>query len=170
MNYQISYYSPEGYAAKMAIALQKALHCDSALQDLTEMRKAQADVQLIGFDFNQLDSESIPQLVRKYVRSLHGKTIFLFGTVPFQVNDVVDRGINQMVYDSLPDNCDYRGFFLCSAQPSDTLLDYFQEIFAENPHNMRVSHWYKLCLHAIGHPNAADIENLCSFASHVLHP
>lgn len=170
MNYQISYYSPEGHAEKMAIALQKVLHCDSALQNLTETRKAQADVQLVGFDFNQLDSESIPQLVRKYIRSLHGKTIFLFGTVPFKINDVVDRGINHMVYAALPDKCDYRGFFLCSGQPSDKILDYFQETFAKNQQNMRVSHWYKLCMHAIGHPNAADLENLCSFASHVLLP
>lgn len=168
MQYQITYHGSSGSAQKLAYALQSLLPTDTPVSDLKATPSPQANIQLLGLDLDRTESVEIPVEVSRYIRKLNGKTIFLFVTVPFQVNDLLDRRISRLVVSLLPKRCDYRGFYLCSAQPTDMLLNYFQNAISQNPNNTRAKYWGELCNRAIDHPNSSDIQALCKFAVHVL--
>lgn len=91
MQFQIIYYSPDGYARKLAMAFKEITPSDTRVLSLDTNPKAEAPIQMVGLDFNRIDSESLPPVISNYLKKLNGKTIFIFITVPFQVNDIVIR-------------------------------------------------------------------------------
>lgn len=168
MTYQIAYYSPEGYAQKLAEALNGILPSDTPMEPLRPASTATADVQLAGFDLKMMDLNTLPLNVSNYLKTFEGKTVLLFVTVPFQPDDVLNRQIHKCVASSLPAECDYRGMYLCPAQPSEKLLEGFQNAVQSNPSNTRAKHWLERCKRAVNRPNEQDIQDFCRFASHVL--
>lgn len=168
MQYQITYFSPAGHAKKLAVAFQSILPPETPNLSLDKNTSPDADVHLVGFDFKQTDPKTIPNEVSVFLKRLEHKTIFLFATVPFQLNDVVERGVSNIVTPALPHECDYRGLYLCSAQPPDALLQNLEEAMNQNPNNARAKYWHERCLSAIGHPDKDDIKKGCQFANHVL--
>jgi len=112
--------------------------------------------------------KAIPIQVMEYRDKLEGKVIFLFATVPFQPNDTVEGQIHRHTVAFLPRECDFRGIYLCSAQPSDALLRNMEEIVSQHPENSRAKHWLERFMCAAGHPDSADIQQGCRFMKHVL--
>ena len=168
MQYQISYFSPNGYGETLANAFCQILPHDTYVSNLEEEDTPCAEVQLVGFDMGGTNLDAIPIKVIEYLEKLDGKVIFLFATVPFQPNDHVRERINNSVIPFLPDDCDYRGLYLCSAQPSETLLRDLKMLASQQPDNARAKHWLERCQNAVGHPDRADVVNGCKFAAHVL--
>lgn len=168
MQYQISYFSPNGHAEILVNGFCQRLPYDTYVSNLEEEDTPCADVQLIGFDMGGTNLDAIPLKVIEYLEKLDGKVIFLFATVPFQVNDNVRGKINSSVIPFLPDECDYRGLYLCSAQPSDKLLNDLRDVISHYPDNSRAKHWLELCEKAVGHPDKMDVQMGCQFACHVL--
>lgn len=168
MTYQITYFSPSGYVRKLAEALLEILPSDTRMEALTQQTSAEAQVHLAGFDLKMMDLRSLPLNVSNFLKGLEGKTVFLFATVPFQLDDVLRRQINKCVTAALPMECDYRGLYLCPAQAPDMLVSGFRNVVCRNPANTRAKHWLVRCEGAQGHPNSGDIQEGCKFARHVL--
>lgn len=168
MQYQISCFSPNGHAETLANAFCQMLPRDTRICNLEEDTVPCADIQLVGFDMGGTNLDAIPFRVIEYLEALEEKIIFLFATVPFQPNNVVQNRINNSVIPFLPEECDYRGLYLCAAQPSASLMQDLRTITARQPDNSRARHWLERCEKAIGHPDSLDVQKGCQFAAHVL--
>lgn len=168
MQYQITYFSPSGHARKLATAFQSILPSPSPCRSLDPHTSPAADVHLVGFDVQNAGLERIPDKVICFLKELEGKTIFLFATVPFRISDVVERSVSDIVIPALPRECDYLGMYLCSAQPSDALVQHLADTMERSPNNWQAQHWHEQCVQAFGHPDETDIQNGCRFARHVL--
>lgn len=168
MTYQITYFSPNGHAEKLAALLRELLPPDTRVEALGKQTQAGADVQLVGFDLKMVDLHTLPLNIVTYLKGLDGKTVFLFATVPFRTDDVLSRQVHKNVTAALPAQCDYRGLHLCPAQSPDMLVEGFRNVVQRNPSNIRAKHWLERCEQAQGHPNEADSQALCRFARHVL--
>lgn len=168
MQYQISYLSPNGHAETLAKAFSRILPGNTIAFDLEEDGTAYADVQLVGFELGGTRCDAIPFKVLEYLEALNGKIVFLFATVPFQPNDAVRNRVNNSVIPFLPDECDYRGLYLCPAQSPESLVRDLQNVIASQPENTRARYWLEQCEKAKGHPNAEDLRKGCQFMRHVL--
>lgn len=168
MQYQITYFSPAGHAEKLARAFLGILPPNTSLASPGSDSTPEADVHLVGFDFQNTEPKQVPREVRTFLQTLTGKTILLFATVPFQLNDVLERGISDLMVASLPRECDYLGAYVCAAQPPETLLQHFQTAAIHQPGNSRARYWQARCEQAIGRPNESDIQKGCSFVTRVL--
>ena len=168
MQYQISYYSPNGHAETLANAFSRILPGDTYISNLEEEDTPFADVQLVGYEYVGTNLNAIPLCVMEYLDKLEEKTIFLFATIPFLPNDTVERHVHNNVTAFVPYHCDFRGLYLCGAQPSDVLLQDLKGIVSRQPENTRAQHWLDRCERAVGHPDRTDIQNACQFLEHVL--
>ena len=168
MQYQISYLSPNGHAETIANAFCRMLPGDTYVANLEDEGAAYADVQLVGFEMGGTKLDAIPFKVLEYLEGLDGKIIFLFATVPFQPNDAVRNKVNNSVIPFLPDECDYRGLYLCAAQPPESLVRELRNLIASQPDNIRAKHWLEQCEKATGCPNGDDLKKGCQFMRHVL--
>lgn len=168
MQYQISYLSPNGHAEKLAQAFRRVLPGDTRTANLEEGSNACADVQLIGFEIGGTKVDVIPFRVLEYLEGLEGKVILLFATVPFQPNDAVRNRVNNAVLPFLPDECDYRGIYLCAAQPPQTLVRDLRSVLSAQPEHDRAKFWLEQCEKAQGHPDAEDLKKGCQFMLHAL--
>lgn len=168
MQYQIMYYSPKGQLESMVDAFFAMLPRDTYVSDLEMENTPYAEVQLVGFDIGGTNLNAIPFPVIEYLEKLDGRRILLFATVPCYANENVRRRIENSVIAFLPDECDYVGLYLCSGQPSDTLLRDLRNEVSRNPENTRAKHWLEQCQKAVGHPDRTDIQNGCRFLHHVL--
>ena len=168
MQYQISYLSPNGHAETIANAFCRMLPGDTYVADLEEDGTAYADVQLVGFEMGGTKLDAIPFKVLEYLENLDGKVFFLFATVPFQPNEAVRNKVNNSVIPFLPDECDYRGLYLCAAQPPESLVRDLRNVIASQPDNTSAKHWLEQCKKAQGHPDTDDLKKGCQFMRHAL--
>lgn len=168
MTYQIVYVSPREQVQKVAQALWEILPEGSLCAPLQEGQTPQADVQLVGFELQYSEEGVIPGAVLEYLKTLSGKTVFLFAAVPLRFEAAYTSRLHRAAADALPRECDYRGLHLCPSEPSETALSAFREHAEKNPDNTRVRHWLGRQEQAVGHPDERDLEEACSFALHVL--
>lgn len=168
MQYQISYFSPNGYGETLANAFCQILPHDTCVSNLEEEDTPCAEVQLVGFDMGGTNLDAIPFKVIEYLEKLNGKVIFLFATVPFIPNEAVEGRIHNSVLPFLPDERDFRGLYLCGAEPSNTLLQDLRRLVSQQPENTRAKHWLERCERAVGHPDRNDVLKACQFMRHVL--
>lgn len=141
---------------------------DTYISNLEEECVTYADIQLVGFDMGGTNLDAIPFKVIEYLEKLDGKAIFLFATVPFIPNEAVEGRIHNSVLPFLPDECDFRGLYLCGAEPSNTLLQDLRRLVSQQPENTRAKHWLERCERAVGHPDRNDVLKACQFMRHVL--
>ena len=170
MQYQISYLSPKGHARKISAALYHLFTHRCCVKDLAIDGEVSGDACLICFEFGGTNLDAIPFKVIELLEKLEGKTILLFATIPFEVNDGIRSRIEKTIRPFLPDECDYRGVCLCSAEPGAALLRDLQALAAQQPDNTKAEFWLKSCSNAVGHPDKDDIRSCCEFASRNLAP
>lgn len=168
MTYQITYFSRDGYCSQMAEALLAILPPGTVMRPMGTDTPADADAHLVGFDLRFSDQGKLPETVIRFLGKLREKTVFLFATTPYQPDDVQSGRIQRRAVAALPRECDYRGMFLCGAEPSQELLQGFRHAAEVKPNSDRIRHWLDRCLRAVGHPDEADRKELCQFAEHVL--
>lgn len=168
MTYQITYFSPNGHAERMANALYRLLPPDTRTVPLEKDSAVDADIHLVGFDLKMMDLRTLPLNIANYLKQLGDKTVFLFATVPFQLNDVLDRQVHNAAAAALPAECDYRGLYVCPAQAADLITNGFRSVVQRHPDNTRAKHWLERCEKSNGHPDEEDIRQCCRFAQHVL--
>lgn len=168
MQYQISYFSPNGHGEKLVNAFCRMLPPDTYISNLEEADTPCADVQLVGFDMGGTNLGAIPFKVIEYLEKLDGKVIFVFTTVPFVPNEAVEGRIHNSIIPFLPDECDFRGLYLCGAEPSNVLLQDLRRLVSQQPENTRAKHWLERCEMAVGRPDNTDVHKACQFMKHVL--
>lgn len=167
MTYQIVYFSPGGHARTVAETLAQLLP-EGTPCDPLDARTPWAQVQLVGFEYQLTDGRQLPAPVEAYLKSLSGKTVFLFSTVSFQLCSAHSSALHRLAEAALPRDCDYRGMHLCPMEPHQETLTAFRDHADQNPDNLRVRHWLDRHEQAQGHPDDTDLEEAKVFARHVL--
>lgn len=167
MQYQISYYSPLGHAEKMATAFEKMLPPDTLTINLDEESDVCGEIHMIGLELgSKLDA--IPYKVLEFLEKLDEKIIFLFATCPIQATESVKERVERALVPFLPEDCDYRGLFMCRGQASGRFVMELENFAQQQPYNEKAKVWLAQCKKSEGHPNREDVRQACSFAAEVL--
>ena len=167
MKYQISYLSPSGSCKKLAEAFEDILE-DVSVTDLKYDQNAQGEVLLVGFEMNEYSFRAIPYEVMEILDQLEGHTVLLFATCPFQTEQSVRAQLERIILPFLPDDCDYRGLFLCTGQASEALLANVRALAEKRPEDEKVNALLKNCEESSGHPDEEDIMQACLFVTREL--
>ena len=168
MTYQILYFSPRGYVEKVARALWTLLPEGTACEPLVQ-QTPEAEVQLIGFEYQLGNGKRLPEPVEAYLKKQTGKTVFLFSTVSFQPGSSHSGVLHRLAEEALPRTCDYRGMYLCRMEPCESTLEAMRDHSEQNPDNQRAKYWLDRHEKAQGHPDEKDLEEARIFAAHVLN-
>lgn len=167
MTYQILYFSPGGHACRLAQALAQILPEGTPCEPLAD-QTPQAEVQLVGFEYRLTDGNRLPEPVETYLRSLTGKTVFLFAAAPLRLSSSQSTMLHRLAERYLPRECNYVGIHLCAMEPCGDTLTAFRDHAQQNPDNRRLQHWLDRSEQAQGHPDEQDLEEAKTFARHVL--
>lgn len=167
MKYQVSYLSPTGSCVKLVEAFENILE-DVCVVDLTCDNEIDGEIHLVGFELNEINFKAIPYEIMAQLDQLEDKTILLFATCPFCADQTMKAKLERIILPFLPENCDYRGLFLCTGQASDSLLANVRALAARRPEDEQAGKLLKSCEDSAGHPNEADIMQACLFVTREL--
>ena len=162
MKYEVAYISQSGNTATLAEEIADMLFEEKVrLTDLSCGEASEdADVYLIGFGVNR---GTIPMKVMDALEIMENKTIILFATCGMEPTGNYKSSVERKILPFLPDDCDYRGLFLCAGQFPDEVIRNIQEVLKHTPENAQarsiLEHHQKTC----GHPNDKDLEELRDF-------
>lgn len=168
MQYQISYVSPAGHVEKLAEAFCGLFPADTSVVDLScEESGIDAENHLIGFELTG-NSDAIPYAVLEHLEQLEDKVILLFVTSPLEPSENLREKVESKITPFLPDNCDYRGIFICYGEVSTELMQSLRSIISEDPGNDRTQALLYSFNESLGHPDTVDVNNGISFLTEAL--
>ena len=161
MKYQVAYLNVYGNAQILANEIMDMLppgstECvDLSCQELYD----DADVYLIAFEMTR---SAIPLDIMDAMENLGGKTILCFATCGTELLGDKEH-IEQSLFPFLPDECDYRGLFVCPGHVPVNVLDAMQASLQEQAENTRAMAILEDYRRSAGHPDTEDIHNLRQF-------
>lgn len=162
MRYEIDYLSRSGNTKKLADAVKKLFPIrDTEFIDLIrEKPTADADTYIIVFSFNK---GTVPLKIMNMLDMLAGKIIMFLVTFGADNPSKYQSIIEQKISPFLPDNCDYRGIYLCKGAFPEDIIAAAEENLKDNP-NSEYAHMVCECFrHAKEHPDINDQNNACEF-------
>jgi flavodoxin len=162
MKYEVAYLSKSGNTAILAqeIAAQLARE-EVHLTDLEQEDPWEdADVYFIGYGVNR---GAVPMKVMDTLDLAEGKTVVLFVTGGMAPTQEHKEALERKVIPFLPDNCDYRGMFLCGGAFPTQLVEQAQSVLQQQPDNPQAKALLAHHQKTVGHPDNQDLDNLRSF-------
>jgi len=162
MKYEVAYISRSGNTEKLAHGIADCLPSeDTFVTDLaTEEITDKADVYLIGFG---LRNNTIPLKIMDVLEKLEGKIIIFFATAPVIPTEEHTKEVERRLEPFMPDECDYRGLFLCPGQVSEESFNKIRTVLEQNPGNEQAEMVYNIYNSINGHPDENDIADACKF-------
>lgn len=134
MKYEIAYVSLSGNTEKIAHGIADRFPVkDTIVTDLThEKMSKKADVYLLGFGVNK---GTMPLKIMEALEELHGKKIMFFITCGMEPEKQYRDMIESKITPFLPEDCDYRGMFMCQGKFPDNVLAAAKKKLQEEPGN-----------------------------------
>jgi flavodoxin len=162
LNYEVAYLSRSGNTAVLAEALAGMFSDEKVhLTDLSQDDAAgDADVYLIGYGVNR---GTFPVKIMDTLELAEGKTVLLFCTGGVDPTTEYQKSVERKVLPFLPDECDYRGLFLCAGQFPDEVIQNVQEVLRRDPDNAQARSLLEQAQKARTHPDKNDLANLRKF-------
>ena len=162
MKYEVAYISNSGNTATVAEEIADMLsEEDVRLTDLSCGEASEdADVYLIGFGVNR---GTVPMRIMDALEVAEGKTVLLFVTCGMEPTESYKFSIERKILPFLPDDCDYRGLFLCPGQFPEEVVRNIQEVLRCQPDNAQARSLLEHHQKTYGHPNEDDLEELREF-------
>jgi hypothetical protein len=157
--YQIDYVDTSTATKKIATELSKKLN--SNLLSLSQLSDAgDADIHIIGFNMHK---DSIPIDVLNYLEKLDGKQILFYVCDYLDDSEEHRNRIENKLLPFLPDECDYRGMFLCLEEMPQKALDQIGELQKSNIDDQRIQFLIDKYNAGRGKPDDVDIYKLFNF-------
>ena len=162
MKYEIAYISQSGNTEKLAHGIADRLpHHTTFVTDLaTEEITQKADVYLIGFGVNK---GMVPLRVMEVLDKLHGKTSLFFVTSGLNPVKEYKELIERKLSPFMPDECDYRGLFMCPGKFPDAVLESARRMLEADADNKMAIKVLEDAELSQDHPNETDFENAYRF-------
>lgn len=167
MKYQVVYESRNGNTRSIAEAIMAVLPSESAkLVDIdAEVPSKESDVYCIGYGVH---SGICSLKLLDLMEFLNGKTILLFATCGLEPTDAYRKLLERNIKPFLPDQCDYRGMFVCQGAISEdgaTALRRYIEKTGKEDQLQQLDH---LVIRAQTHPDFDDLDAAAQFAKSAL--
>ena len=161
MKYQIAYTNRYGNAGVLAKEIMKILPSKSTdVMDLSYCEiSSDADVYLIGFE---IVLDTLPLNIINILEKLEGKTVLCFATCGVATTENQER-IKRTILPFLPDECDYRGLFVCPGQIPANVMDTTQKVLDKDPENKLAKTMMEGFQRSMNHPDMEDLYNLRRF-------
>lgn len=168
MKYEIAYLSDASNTAALAKVIASMLpEEDTRLIDLSlEDASGMADIYFIGFGMN---SGAVPLKIMEALDCAEGKTVSFFVTSGMEPTESYKDSIERKMLPFVPDDCEYKGLFLCASQFSDAVANKVQETLRLDPENAQAKVLLENYKKTYGHPNGKDVEALQDFIWDVLN-
>lgn len=162
MKYEIAYLSRSGHTAALAEDISEMLSDEEVhLTDLAQSdMNEDAEVYLLGFS---IDRGAVPMRIMDALERTEGRVVLLFVTSGMEPTAPYRSSVERKILPFLPDECDYRGLFLCPAQFSDDTVQRVREILRHQPEHPQARALMESYQKTCGHPNALDMEKLREF-------
>lgn len=162
MKYEVAYVSVSGNSEKLMHGIADTLpHRKTFVTDLShEEITGKADVYLIGFGVNK---GAIPLRVMEILEELHGKTLLFFITCGMDPVDEYREMIEKKLLPFLPDDCDYKGVFICPGKFSEDVLRSARMLLEDEPDNPYAQKILEDSELSREHPNQSDVEHAYRF-------
>ncbi len=116
-----------------------------------------AEVIFVGF---WVFRGSCPEEIKKYLRTLENKKIFLFGTAGFGGSETYFETIFKDVKSYISKSNIIMGSFMCQGKMPDRVLERYQNLLAEDPENSNAIDMIANYESALLHPDMQDVENV----------
>lgn len=162
MKYEIAYISKSGNTERLAYGIADLLpHNETFVTNLaTENITRKADVYLIGFGVNK---GTIPLSVMEALEDMSGKTLMFFVTSAMEPAVEYRAMVERKLCPFIPDECDYRGLFMCQGGFSDEMLKKIEIKLSEEPDNPSALKLLQAAELSAGHPDKTGCENAYRF-------
>lgn len=162
MKYEVAYLSNSGNTQRLAYEIAGVLAFEGVqMTDLNcQEVSGDADVYFIGFG---ISGDAIPLKVMEALEAAEGKEIFLFATCGMAPSENCRASIERRVLPFLPDDCMYKGLFLCAGQFSDEIIRHVEEMLQEHPESVHATTILENQKLTDGHPNEEDFQQLREF-------
>jgi hypothetical protein len=156
MKYEVAYLSDSGHAALLAGKARETLSGqDIHVTDLAQGEiSPDGEVYLVGFE---VDRGTVPVKIIDALEAAAGKTLFLFLTSGLEPTAEHRAAIEKKLLPFLPDDCDYRGMFLCAGQLPDRVVQNIHEVLRQQPDNEQAKALQKQYQKTYGHPDEGDL-------------
>jgi hypothetical protein len=162
MHYEVAYLSNSGNTTALAERIPEFLPGEAVhMTDLSQGEAcANADVYLVGFGINR---GTIPVKIMDALELAEGKTVLLFVTGGVEPTQEYQAAVERKILPFLPDDCDYRGLFLCAGQFPDAVVQNLQEVLRRQPDHAQARSLLEHHQKTLGHPNDSDVEHFRVF-------
>jgi len=163
----IAYFSQSGNTRIIAEGLARAMELDQKFLIDLDAQEAplDGDIYLVGYGVNK---GTVPLCVMDLLDNLEGKMLLLFATCGFIPEEDYCRAIERRIEPFIPEDCVYRGIFLCPGKFPQEVVDTAKQVLEnapEHPAAKRIVEEYAL---AEKHPNQADIDRAAKLVRHRL--
>ena len=162
MKYEIAYVSLSGNTEKLAHGIADRFPIKDTIVTnlLCEKMSKKADVYLIGFGVNK---GTVPLKVIEALEILHGKRIMFFMTCGMEPEKEYRDTIENKITPFLPEDCDYRGLFICQGKFPDEVINAAKMKLEKEPDNKYAQ---KIILDdelSNNHPNETDYDHAYNY-------
>lgn len=160
--FEAVYSSVTGNTKMLAEIIQKAgpkqcLYCGPP----ESAGKTGADLIFAGF---WTDKGSCTEPFAAYLKSLHGKRIFLFGTAGFGGSPEYFQGILERVSGFISSDNEQIGSFMCQGKMPEAVKKRYEDMAKKNPDDERILSFLNNYEKALAHPDEKDLFDLKSMA------
>lgn len=163
MKYDVAYVSQSGNTKALARAAARMLPGRARLTDLKEEELPRdGDIYLMGYGVNR---GAVPVEIMDALEQVEGKTVGFFVTCGLEPTDAYRAAIERKVLPFLPDQCAYKGMFLCAGQFPPQLVQSARECLSRDPENAQAKALLTQHQKTQGHPNEEDHQRLERFLS-----
>ena len=167
MKYQIVYESQSGNTAKVARAMANALPAEETQLTDLKVQTPSRDGEIYCVGFGVRNSTCSMKLL-EFLELLHGKTVLLFATCGLNPSEGYHDMLERSIVPFLPDDCDYRGFYLCQGSISDEGCAAIKHRLAQAGNEEALQRFDTFRAATFDHPSESDLEEAVEFMEQAL--
>ena len=155
-----------GNTAMLAEALRSHL-LDQNVRILAPAH-ADADSSDVFFIGSWTDKGDCADATVEFLKKLHNKNVFLFGTCGFGKSDAYYETVYRRFADHLSPDNRIIGHYICQGKMPESVLHRYEAMKAANPESNRWDESIENYYSALNHPNGDDMQELCEVADAAL--
>ena len=165
MKYQVIYTGTSENSATLAHGIANGFYDEEII--LTDIDNntinTDSDVNVVCFEFVK---GNLPIYIMDALEELEGKTIICAVPCNFVPQENHSDSADSKISPFLPDNCDYKGTYLCMGQLPYDMYEKAQKIISDAPdheHADKAQHIFDFYEASKGHPNDDDFADAIEF-------
>jgi len=168
MKYQIVYVSQSGNTEYLAQAIEGCLPADETqLVDLNSHTPSlDAEGYFVGFGVRH---NACPLNVLDFLEQLTDKTVIAFATCGMKASEAYQESIERGIEPFLPEDCDYRGLYLCQGSISSEGAAALRHRFEKTGDAEMIKKFDAYCQTTSGYPTREEAVDACRFVTEALN-